>query len=315
MQVAAWYVLLLIPLILAMAWFGRRKPRAAVAIADAGALQAAHRTLRVRLLPWLSVLQVLAVVLLVAGLARPRIGKAESVQAAEGIDLVLAIDLSSSMDRGRIGTETRLEATKSVLEGFIESREEDRIGIVVFEKDALAYSPPSLDYDALVEIVRGLDSGILADGTAIGDGITTSLTMLRGSSAASQAIILLTDGVHNVESIHPLEAAEVARALRVPVYTIGVVDPDKDTAPSLLNEVDLELLEDVAEATDAKFFQATSKADLADIYEEIGMLETSKLGGESFQRWVEVGPWLLLAGAALLALVFALRGTWLRGAA
>jgi Ca-activated chloride channel homolog len=314
MQVPAWYVLLLVPLVLGLAWPGRRRAQSAVVISDSAALHAAHRTLRVRLLPWISALQILAVVLLIAGLARPRVGKAESVRTADGIDLVLAIDLSSSMERGLIGPETRLEVTKSVVEGFIESREGDRIGIVLFAKDSLPYAPLSLDYRALTKIVRGLEADLIADGTAIGGGIATSVGMLTGSSAATRAVVLLTDGVHNVDSISPYDAAEVARALRIPVYTIGVVDPDRDTAPSLLNEVDLELLEDVAEATNAKFFQATSKADLADIYDEIGRLETSKVEGESFQRWVELGPWLLLFGGALLVLVYAFRGTWLRSA-
>ena len=312
MQIAAWYVLLLLPPILWIAWSTRRRSTPAVAVPDGSAFLTAHRTLRVRVLPWLTVVQLLAVVLLVAGLARPRVGKADSVLAADGIDLVLAVDISSSMARNYIETETRLEATKVVIKEFIDSREEDRIGIVVFQLDALVYSPLTLDHDALRKMVEELQSGLIGDGTSIGDGLAASLTLLLDSTAASRAVILLTDGNDNGKSISPMDAAQLAVPLRIPVYTIGVVGSEEN---SIFNEVDIELLQDISRLTDAKFFSATTKEDLAAVYDEISSLETSKVEGETYERWVEVGPWLLLVGASLLATVIALRGTWLRGSA
>ncbi len=313
MEFSAWYALGAIPPVLWMAWVGRKRPLAAIRVADATALRIAHRPLRVRLVPLLNIFQLLAVLALIVGLARPRIGKAESIRAAEGVDIVLAIDLSSSMSREYIGADTRLQVTKAVIEGFIESRDEDRIGIVVFEKDAIGWSPPTLDHDALIEIVRGFETGLIADGTAIGDGIAMSLVMLGGTSAASSAIILLTDGKHNNEdSLSPEDAAQLAKARRVPVYTIGVVDAVLKETNLVNSEVDLRLLQEISSVTGGEFYQATSKVDLVDIYDEIGRLETSKVEGETFERWVEAGPLLLFAGAILLALTVALRATWLK---
>ena len=290
-----------------------QRPAPAIAVPFAGGIDAVPIGWRVcarRLLP---ALRVAAVLLLVAGVARPRAGAAEALVPAEGVDIALAVDLSSSMAASSFGGgRTRLDAARDVIREFVASRERDRVGLVVFQRDALPLAPLTLDRDALDAVIAELDSTFLPDGTGIGVGIAAALSLLEESAAASRIVILLTDGRQNVESIGPAEAAELAVALRVRVYTIGIVERDGErgvTDPG----VDVPLLESIAERTGAAYFEAASPDDLARVYDEIASLETSRVGGETFARHRELGPWLLAAGAALLLVELALGRTWLRG--
>jgi Ca-activated chloride channel family protein len=229
---------------------------------------------------------------------------------AEGIDIALVIDTSSSMTASRLGNDqNRLEATRDVVRDFIGGLENDRVGVVSFAETALALSPPTLDYDALDDIVASLETGLLPDGTAIGLGIAEATNMLRDSSAASRAIILLTDGQHNEDSIGPQEAASLAAAINVRLYTIGVIQPG--TAGRNVG-VDEELLEAVAEQTGGRYFAADTPEKLAEVYEEIGQLEKSGVGRERFESFTELVPWFVLPAALLLAAELLLRATWLR---
>ncbi len=306
-----WLLLLALaalPLALAL-W---RRPAPAVAIPFAHGLGDAPPSWRVRLRRLLPALRIVTVLLLVAGLARPRTGEAEAIVPAEGIDIVLAIDLSSSMSASPFGAGgTRLDAARAVIRDFVASRENDRVGLVVFQREALPLAPLTLDYAALDAIVADLDSNLLPDGTGIGVGIATALSMLEESTASSRIAILLTDGRHNVQSISPATAAELAAAIRVRVYTIGVVDDDRSRALAA-TAVDAELLAFIAERTGAKYFEAATPVDLAQVYDEIASLETSRVGGETFARHRESGLWLIAAGAVLLLAELALGRTWLR---
>ena len=290
-----------------------KRPAPAIAVPFAGGLDAVPVSWRVRARRLLPVLRVAAVLLLVASVARPRAGEAEALVPAEGVDIALAVDLSSSMAASSFGGgRTRLDAARDVIREFVASRERDRVGLVVFQRDALPLAPLTLDRDALDAVIAELDSTFLPDGTGIGVGIAAALSLLEESGAASRIVILLTDGRQNVESIGPAEAAELAAALRVRVYTIGIVERDGErgvTDPG----VDVELLESIAGRTDAAYFEAASPDDLARVYDEIASLETSRVGGETFARHRELGPWLLAAGAALLLVELALGRTWLRG--
>jgi len=287
-------------------WYRRREH--AYAMPSVAAFAVLRPTLRQRVLVFLPVLRLLAIVLLVAAVARPRIGDADAVVPAEGIDIALSLDLSSSMDVAFSDAgQSRLEVTKAVVREFIKGRENDRIGLVVFRNDAFALAPPSLDYDALDAIISEMDGRFLPDGTGIGVGLASALTMLQDSHAASRIVILLTDGEHNAESIRPEAAAELASALNIRVYTIGVVD-DQMTARG----IDEPLLRHIATTTGGRYFVADTGEDLAGIYEEIGSLETSRIGGEEFERFREYGPWLLTAAVTLVLLEMLLRATWLR---
>ncbi|MFN8616426.1 MAG: VWA domain-containing protein [Dehalococcoidia bacterium] len=206
---------------------------------------------------------------------------------------------------------TRLDASKDVIREFIKNRQNDRVGFVVFQQDALALSPPSLDYQALDRMVASLQSGLLPDGTGIGVGLATALNMLQDSTAASRIVILLTDGEHNADSISPEKAADLAVSLHIRVYTIGVVS---DISPGRNPEIDEELLTAIADRTDGKYFVADSPQALQDIYDEIGSLERSRVGRESFEGFTEYAPWFAAGAALLLALELTLRGTALRRA-
>jgi len=299
--------LLAVPLALALR--GRRA--GAHVVPSAAAVASVGPTVRLRLARWLPALRVLALVLLAVGLARPRVGRAEALVPADGIDISLSIDVSTSMEVNSLGGgRSRLDVTRDVVRDFIKERKNDRIGLTIFQNEALAMSPLTLDYQALDRIVADLKSGMLPDGTGIGVGLASSLAMLQDSSAATRIVILLTDGEHNAKSISPDDAAAIAASLRIRVYTIGVEGERTLAGPGF----DEELLRRIATTTGGRYFAAGSRNQLAAIYDEIGRLETSRLPGDRYERFRELGPWLALAGAGLLLAEFALRGTWLRRA-
>lgn len=288
--------------------FAARRPRPTIALPAAVALAGARPTLRLRFARALPVLRVAAVVLLAVAIAGPRRGDARTLLPGEGVDIVLAIDLSSSMLQ-RFGDSTRLEVTKEVVREFIRSRENDRVGLVVFQQDALPLSPPSTDYAALDRMVAELDSGLLPDGTGIGVGLAAALNMLQESTAASRVVILLTDGEHNAPSIRPEAAAALAAALNVRVYTIGVVS---DASITRAREIDERLLQAIATQTGGRYFVASDPTQLADVYAEIGSLERSRITRETFDAYEEYAPWFAGSAAALLALELLLAGTLFR---
>lgn len=308
MEFAEPLALALAVLALPVAFLARRKPRG-YTVPAAGQVLALKTSWRLRAARLLPLLRVGAVVMLAVAAAGPREGKADTVVPGEGVDISLAFDISSSMDTRFGPGKTRLEASKDVIREFIKSRQNDRVGLVVFQKDALALSPPSLDYNALDKMVADLNSGLLPDGTGIGVGLATALNMLQDSTAASRVVILLTDGEHNADSISPEKAAELAVSLKIRVYTIGVVS---QANPGRNSEIDEDLLTAIADRTGAKFFKADSPQALQDIYDEIGSLERSRVGRESFDSYTELAPWFAAAAAALLLLELTLRGTVLR---
>lgn len=308
MEFAAPAALALGALALPIFFLANPRSRGAVRIPSALPLAAAPRTLRLRLLPFLPLLRVVAIVALAVAVAGPRVGDANAVVPGQGVDIALALDLSSSMNTSGFGGVTRLVGAKKVIRDFIKGRTDDRIGLVVFQRDALALAPPSLDYKALDTVISGLESGLLPDGTGIGVGLASALNMLRDSTAASRIVILLTDGEHNADSISPEAAAQLASALKIRVYTIGLVSANGPGRP----EVDEKLLQAIADRTRGKYFKANSPQALADVYTEIGKLETSRVGRERFERFTQLAPWFAGTAAALLLADLTLRGTWLR---
>jgi Ca-activated chloride channel family protein len=212
---------------------------------------------------------------------------------------------ASRLDEDR----NRLEATRDVVREFIRGLENDRVGVVGFAETAIALSPPTLDYNALDDVVAGLETGLLPDGTAIGLGLAEGLNMLRDSTAASRAVVLLTDGQHNEDSISPQKAAALAASINIRVYTIGVISPG--TAGRNAG-VDEELMEAIAEQTGGRYFTAESTDQLAAVYDEIGKLEKSGVGRERFERFDELVAWFVVPAAALLVADLLLRATWLR---
>ncbi|MCC6382740.1 MAG: VWA domain-containing protein [Dehalococcoidia bacterium] len=310
MEFAAPYALLLAALVAPLAWLALRGRRGSLPLPSVEGLRGLPVGLRIRAARYLPVLLAGAVVLLAVGLARPQIGEANARVPAQGIDIVLALDLSSSMTTPFGQGKTRLQATREVAGQFVSERKDDRIGLVVFEFQALAFSAPTLDHKALGTIIATIDTGILPDGTAIGLGLAESVNLLRDSTAASRVVILLTDGEHNAPSISPEDAAKLATAFQIRVYTVGLVEQGGPGSGE--RGVDSRGLKNIAESTGGRFFPASDPGTLKAVYDEIGRLETSAVGRDRFERFTELGPWFLGGAAVLVVAYLVLAGTWLR---
>ncbi len=304
-------VLALLPLlaIAALALAGARRRRgAALLFADAAAVAYAARTtwrLRLRWLP--TALRWLAVVLVVLALARPRQGLATTTIPEEGIDVVVTVDVSSSMTTSIGPNETRVSAARRVVGDFVDSLQGDRVGLVVFQSRALTLSPLTLDQEAIKQRIATLKPGLIQDGTAIGLGVSESLSLLRDSPAKSRVIVLLTDGENNSGDIDPQTAAQLAKALGVRIYTIGFTGGSFGGGG-----VDAKSLQRVADTTGGEFFDANTQADLASAYAQIGNLERSRVGQRTFTSFRELAPPLIAAALALLTVEAVLRASWLR---
>lgn len=306
-------LVLLLPMALLLAWRVRLLTggagRPAHVLADAGPLlEAARPTLRLRL-RWLpDAFRAAAIVLLVLALARPREGLAVTTLPEDGIDIVAAVDVSSSMRQGFDRDETRLETARRVLDEFAGTLQGDRLGLVAFQSRALTLSPLTDDIQAIQARIDQLSPGLMPDGTAIGLGMTEAITLLEDSPARSRVVVLLTDGSNNAGEVTPFEASRVAEAIGVRVYAIGIVPRVGQT----IDAVDRQALSDLATTTGGAFFDAGTPEELAAAYEEIGHLERSRIGERQFVAFREYGPWLALAGAGALFVDLALRTTWLR---
>jgi Ca-activated chloride channel family protein len=304
-----------------------RRTRAVFRFSAAGLLVKQGRGLRPYLLPVLPVLRVVAICCALIALARPQERDSRiRDQSVEGIDIMIALDLSNSMEAADFRPQNRLKVAKDVLSDFITSRVNDRIGLVVFSGAAYTQAPLTLDYGVLKDVVAQLRTRVLEDGTAIGDALATSLNRLRDSDAKSRVVVLITDGDNNAGQISPLDAAKMGAALHIPVYTILVGKGGKVPFPvgvdlfgnTSWREVEIpinpELLKEISAATGGEFYRATDGQGLKDgLQKVLDSLERSKLleGGalatyrEDFHDW-------LLAAFVLAALELLLRATILR---
>lgn len=262
---------------------------------------------RFRMLP--DALRFLAWVLLVVALARPQTGSAQEIVRGKGVDIVIALDISTTMGASDFAPFNRLEAAKMVVAEFVAGRTFDRIGLVVFAQNAFHLAPPTLDYPILVQLLNDIvlvsDLGSAPtqrmDRTAIGQGIASAANMLRNSSAASKVVILLTDGDNNA-GIAPSLVAEAAATLGIRIYTIGMGLPGQ----SDLNE---DLLTELAEIGQGLYFRAEDVAGLQQIYRRIDMLERSDAEKFVFVRWQDQAAWLIVTVLGLLVIERILRHT------
>jgi Ca-activated chloride channel family protein len=284
-------------------------------------------TLKSRLSRKLIYLRVTALVLLLLALARPQSPVADSKIESEGIDIVLAIDCSTSMlaeDFQLAGKrQNRLEVVKSVVKDFIRGRQNDRIALVAFAARAYTACPLTLDYGWLMDNLERVKTGIIEDGTAIGSGITASLNRLKDSKAKSKVVILLTDGRNNTGKISPSTAAEAAKALGVKVYTIGAGTkglapyPVKDffgntVYQAVKIDVDEDTLMKISHTTNAKYFRATDTDSLRKIYKEIDTLEKTVIEEKGYLEYNELFPLFLIPGVLVVFLEIVLANTLLR---
>jgi Ca-activated chloride channel homolog len=269
-----------------------------------------------------SVLRALALVVLILALARPQTGATSETVLTEGIDIVLAIDISTSMLAEDLEP-NRLEAAKAVATSFVTGRRNDRIAVVAFAGEAFTQVPLTLDYTVVTGLLAELDPSMITDGTAVGMGLATAVKRLQASDAESKVVILLTDGRNNAGQIGPLTAAQMAEALGVRVYTIGagsrgtarvpVDDPFRGRVyASMRVDIDEESLQQIAETTGGRYFRATDTESLAAIYEEIDRLETTEIEVRHFTQYEERFPLPLGLGLLLVVAEATLARTVLR---
>ena len=302
-------LLALVPIVALFAW-----PRGgATRSVRVGSVTAApgSATWRTRLEPALILLRLIAVAALVIAIARPQRGEAETVVEGEGIDIVLAYDVSSSMTQPFAGRLSRLEVAEDVLKEFVAARTNDRVGLVAFQGASITLSPLTTDYQAMEEMVETAGRLQLTDGTAIGTALGESINVLRGSTAPSRIVILMTDGENNAGELQPLAAARIAERLGVRVYTVGVLSTTG--LPVRGNpEVDEEAMRRIADVTGGTYSRADNPQTMRDIYATIAELEKSRFEGETFTRFSEMAPVFLAIAAVLLAGEVALRSTLFR---
>ena len=260
-----------------------------------------------------------ALALALLALARPQERNVSRTREAEGVDIVLVLDTSTSM-RATDLAPNRFEAARDVAADFIRGRTSDRIGLVVFAAKAFTQAPLTLDYAFLQRMLATTDTGVLEDGTAIGSALATAVARLKTSKAASKVVILLTDGQNNRGEVDPLTASEVAQALGVRVYSVGVGAEGASTTVETpfgprrqpAGEIDEATLQTVAERTGGRYFRATSRTALEGIYDEIGRLETSAVDDRTYTDVAERYAVFLLPALVLLLLERLLAATWLK---
>jgi Ca-activated chloride channel family protein len=322
------WLLLLTPLPLLLVLLSRRLEslQPALALPRASAARGLPRTLRARFrsLPlWFAAA---ALTLIIIALARPQKGLGRDQLTTEGVDIVVALDVSGSMAAQDFQPDNRLAVAKSVVADFIRKRTRDRIGLVIFAGRAITQSPATTDQALLLRQLEDVTLDRLPDGTAIGSGLATALSRLSKSESKTKVVVLVTDGANNSGEIDPDTATDIAKAMEVRIYTVGVGKGGIAPIPIRAQDpftgrivsrtvnmevpIDEELLKRIAERTGGAFFSATSESSFRDIFTRIDSLETSRLKSISFRRFQELFPPFLNAAAALLVLAGFL---WARG--
>ena len=316
------WLLLLVPL--AIIWYilRHKKQEAAVTFSDLKGMVKLPRTWKAWFRHLLFVLKMAALALLIVALARPQSSSTNSTSNIEGIDIVMAMDVSGSM-LARDLKPDRLTAAKQVASDFVKDRPGDRMGLVIFSGETFTQVPMTTDHGVMLNMLAEMKNGLIDDGTAIGDGLATAISRLKDSEAVSNVVILLTDGMNNAGSVDPYTAAEIAKLYGIRVYTIGV--GTYGTAPypvqdffgrtvmqQIKVEIDERLLTTIATSTGGKYFRANSNKKLDEIYQEIDKLERSKIEVTEFRRLHEEFYPLVAWAIALLLLEFLLRKTIFR---
>ena len=309
------YLLLLLLVIPMMAvWYllRYRKQKPALQFSNISLFKGVHKTFRQRAYPLLFVLRMVAVGAIVVALSRPQSMLSRQEMKVEGIDIVLAMDVSGSM-LAEDFKPNRLEAAKKVAADFIDGRKSDRMGLVVFAGEAFTQVPLTIDHNVLLKQLSTLKDGMMKDGTALGDGLATAINRIKDSEAKSKVIILLTDGINNQGAVDPQSAAEIAALYNIRLYTIGVGTQGLAPYPfrdafgrkryqNVPVELDENLLTQMAQSTvDGQYFRATNKKSLQQIFKQIDEMEKSKIDVTQYaQTKDEYMGWLILAAIALL---------------
>lgn len=310
-----WF-LLVIPLMVAHYIWRQGKANAPVKLSTAGFLADGRKTFRHYLRHALFALRMAALAMVTVVIARPQNVDRWQSSTTEGIDIVMALDVSGSM-LARDFSPDRLEASKNVATEFISGRPYDRIGLTVFSGESFTQCPLTTDHAVLINLLRDVKSGIIEDGTAIGVGLATAINRIKDSDAISKVIILLTDGVNNRGSIDPMTAAEIAKTFGIRVYTIGVGSRGYADYPvqtpfgtryqKMEVEIDEALLQQIAELTGGHYFRAVDNSSLQQVYGEIDKLEKSKIETREHSKRDEVFMAWALAALVLIGIELLLR--------
>ncbi len=315
------WLLVLVPVIIVYFWKVKRNSRTQIRISSTEAFKNYRPSLKQRMVNLPFMLRVLSMSLLVVALARPQSSSRASNVKTEGISVVIALDISSSM-LAEDFKPNRIEAAKKVAIEFIEGRPNDLIGLVIFSGQSFTQCPLTSDHAVLKNLLKDIKSGMVKDGTAIGEGLATSVSSLKEAPTKSKVVVLITDGVNNSGSIAPLTAGEIALTFGVRVYSVGVGTRGMAPYPvqtlfgvqyqNMEVQIDEDLLTAVAEATDGRYYRAVNNRRLEAIFAEIDKLEKSKIEITEFKRYTEeYFPFTLVAGF-LFMLELILRYAWLR---
>lgn len=322
------YLLLLLLLLPYLVWYVhfRKRTEATMTLSDTWMLKGMPKTLRQRL-SWLPMaLRCLTLVFIVIALCRPQTHNAWDEKTVEGIDIMLAMDVSTSMLAEDLKP-NRIEAAKNVASAFISDRQNDNIGLTIFAGEAFTQCPMTTDHASLLNLLKNVRTdiaarGLIEDGTAVGMGLANAVTRLKDSKAKSRVVILLTDGSNNRGEISPMTAAEIAKSLGIRVYTIGVGTNKVAPYPTIVAgtvqyvnlpvEIDTKTLEEIAEKTDGNFYRATNNSELNQIYKDIDKLERSKLSVKKFSKRYEAFQPFAIAAMLSLLLEVILRLTYFR---
>ena len=267
------------------------------------------------------ILRVLAITLLIFAIARPQSSNSWHTESTEGIDIMMALDISGTMQAEDLQP-SRLEAAKTVATEFILSRPNDNIGLVVFAAESFTQCPLTIDHRVLINLFSGVKYGLIQDGTAIGLGLANAVSRIKDSKAKSKVVILLTDGSNNQGDIAPITAAEIAKTFGVRVYAIGVGSHGVVNIPvptpfgvryqQMESEFDEKTLKDIAEKTGGKYFRATDNSKLRAIYQEIDQLEKTKINVKEFSNKSESYFFFALLAFICFFAEIIIRNTWLR---
>ena len=322
------YLFLLFLLIPYIIWYlmYRKKTEPTMRMSDTKAYRFAPRSWKVTLMPLQLILRIVVFVLLIIILARPQTRNSWNNKSVEGIDIMLAMDISGSMLAEDLRP-NRIEAAKEVAAEFIAGRPNDNIGLTIFAGEAFTQCPMTTDHASLLNLLQGVrtdmaTSGLIEDGTAIGMGLANAVSRLKDSKAKSKVVILLTDGSNNRGDISPMTSAEIAKSLGIRVYTIGVGTNKVAPYPMIVAggvqyvnipvEIDSKTLSEIAAATDGDFYRATNNRELQNIYKEIDKLEKSKLSVKTYSKKYDAYQPFAMVAILLLLLEILLRITVFR---
>ena len=317
------WLLLLLPLMLLWYWYWNKKSQANVTFSTTIAFKKT-KSWSDALYHLLFLLRMIAIALIVVALARPQTHSENAkTKITDGIDIVMAIDVSASMLSQDLKP-NRFEALKKVASQFVKDRPNDRIGLVIYAGESYTKTPVTTDKSIILNALSEITYGQIEDGTAIGMGLATAVNRLKESKAKSRVIILLTDGVNNTGFIDPQTAAELAAEYGIKVYTVGIGTNGMALSPYALNadgsiiyrmqqvDIDEPLMKKIAQVTKGRYFRATNNQKLQQIYDEINQMETTKIEEFKYTEVDEKFRWWVLVAGVLLLLEFVLRHTLLR---